>query len=143
MTDTVHSGDQLDWLLDTLVNRIPEIQCAVVLSGDGLLIGKSQSMQRDDAEHLSAVASGVHALARGVSHRFQGGLVQQSVIQMEQAVLFITTAGTGARLAAIASQDVDLGMLAYEMATLVKQVGQYLTAAPRVQSPPGGPAQDA
>ncbi|MET8226001.1 roadblock/LC7 domain-containing protein [Streptomyces sp. NPDC005301] len=142
MTDTVRSGKGLDWLLDTLVERIPEIQCAVVLSGDGLLIGKSRTMHRDDAEHLSAVASGVHALARGASDRFRGGSVQQSVIQMEKAVLFITTAGSGARLAAIASHEVDLGMLAFEMATLVRQVGQYLTAAPRVQHMPAGPAQD-
>ncbi|WP_328373553.1 roadblock/LC7 domain-containing protein (plasmid) [Streptomyces sp. NBC_00445] len=143
MTDTVHSGDRLDWLLDALVERIPEIQCAVVLSQDGLLIGKSQSMHRDDAEHLSAVASGVHALARGASERFHGGPVLQTVMQMETAVLFITTAGTGARLAAIASQEVDLGMLAYEMATLVKQVGLHLTAAPRIEPPSGGSAQDA
>jgi predicted regulator of Ras-like GTPase activity (Roadblock/LC7/MglB family) len=143
MNDTVHSGDPLDWLLDALVDRIPEIRCAIVLSGDGLLIGKSQDLLRDDAEHLSAVASGVHSLARGASHRFQGGQVQQSVIQMEKAFLFVTAAGKGARLAAIASQEVDVGILAYEMATLVKQVGQYLTAAPRVQSSSGGPVQDA
>jgi predicted regulator of Ras-like GTPase activity (Roadblock/LC7/MglB family) len=143
MNDTVHSGDPLDWLLDTLVDRIPEIRCAIVLSGDGLLIGRSQNLLRDDAEHLSAVASGVHSLARGASRRFQGGQVQQSVIQMEKAFLFVTAAGKGARLAAIASQEVDVGILAYEMATLVKQVGQYLTAAPRLQSSSGAPVQDA
>ncbi|MFF1678398.1 roadblock/LC7 domain-containing protein [Streptomyces sp. NPDC058256] len=143
MTDTARSGDQLDWLLDTLVERIPEIRCAIVLSGDGLLLGKSKDMRQDDAEHLSAIASGVHSLAGGASHRFQGGHVQSSLIQMEQAFLFITAAGQGARLAAIASQHVDLGILAYEMGTLVKQVGLHLTAAPRVPSPSGGPVQDA
>ncbi|GGV82522.1 MULTISPECIES: roadblock/LC7 domain-containing protein [Streptomyces] len=143
MTEQVTTGRQLDWLLDGLVDRIPEIRCAIVLSGDGLLIGKSKDLLRDDAEHLSAVASGVHALARGAARHFHSGRVQQTVIQMDKAFLFVTAAGQGARLAAFASEEVDVGMMAYEMGTLVKQVGQYLTAAPRVQSPSGAPVQDA
>ncbi|GAA2896514.1 roadblock/LC7 domain-containing protein [Streptomyces mexicanus] len=143
MTEQVPTGRQLDWLLDGLVDRIPEIRCAIVLSGDGLLIGKSKDMLRDDAEHLSAVASGVHSLARGAARHFHSGRVQQTVIQMDKAFLFVTAAGKGARLAAFASEEVDVGMMAYEMGTLVKQVGQYLTAAPRVQSPSGGTVQDA
>lgn len=144
MTEQVQSGPQLDWLLDGLVDRIPEIRCAIVLSGDGLLIGKSKDLRRDDAEHLSAVGSGMHSLARGAARHFQGGEVQQTVIQMEKAFLFVTAAGRGARLAAIATEGVDVGMMAFEMGTLVKQVGAYLSAAPRVQtSPSGGRIQDA
>ncbi|MEV6737055.1 roadblock/LC7 domain-containing protein [Streptomyces sp. NPDC051104] len=143
MTEQVHPGPQLDWLLDGLVDRIPEIRCAIVLSGDGLLIGKSKDLRRDDAEHLSAVGSGMHSLARGAARHFHGGEVQQTVIQMERAFLFVTAAGKGARLAAIASEEVDVGMMAFEMGTLVKQVGQYMSAAPRVQTPSGGLIQDA
>jgi predicted regulator of Ras-like GTPase activity (Roadblock/LC7/MglB family) len=135
MTDAANSTAQLGWLLDNLVNEIPEVHYAIVTSGDGLLIAKSLNMELDNAEHASAVVSGVSSLARGFSERFRCGEVQQSVIQMVGAILFITDAGSGARLAAIASQDVDLGILAFQMATLVKQVGhQHLTAAPRVSS---------
>ncbi|WP_052847279.1 roadblock/LC7 domain-containing protein [Streptomyces avicenniae] len=141
MTEQVHSGPQLDWLLDDLVSRIPDIRCAIVLSGDGLLIGKSRDLRRDDAEHLSAVGSGMHSLARGAARHFQGGEVQQTVIQMEKAYLFVTAAGRGARLAAIATEEVDVGMMAFEMATIVKQVGQYMSAAPRTQAPSGSRAQ--
>ncbi|MFF2846812.1 roadblock/LC7 domain-containing protein [Streptomyces sp. NPDC058001] len=143
MTEQVQPAAQLDWLLDGLVDRIPEIRCAVVLSGDGLLIGKSKELGRDDAEHLSAVGSGMHSLARGAARHFRGGEVQQTVIQMEKAFLFVTAAGRGARLAAIASEEVDVGMMAFEMGTLVKQVGKFLSAAPRVQSPAGGHFPDA
>ncbi|MBD0710874.1 MULTISPECIES: roadblock/LC7 domain-containing protein [unclassified Streptomyces] len=142
MTD-VPTSRQLDWVLDDLVGRIPEIRCAIVLSGDGLLIGKSQGLVRDDAERLSAVASGMHSLARGTAQYFRGGAVQQTVIQMEHAFLFITAAGSGARLAALASQDVDAGMMAFEMGTLVKQVGTYLSAAPRITDGHAAHRQDA
>lgn len=141
MTEQVQATN-LDWLLDGLVDRIPEIRGAIVLSGDGLLLGKSERMSRDDAEHMSAIASGVHSLARGAARRFQGGDVQQTVIEMSQAFLFVTTAGDGARLAALASETVDVGMMAFEMGTLVKQVPRYLSAAPRVQAPTRSYTQD-
>jgi len=143
MTEQAHTASNLDFLLDDLVDRIPEIRCAIVLSRDGLCIGKSKDIHRDDAEHLSAVASGVHSLARGAAKHFHGGHVQQSVIQMDRALLFVMAAGSGAALAAIASEGVEPGMMAYEMGMLVKQVGRHLTSPPRMESPPSGLNQDA
>ncbi|MFE2110277.1 roadblock/LC7 domain-containing protein [Kitasatospora sp. NPDC059463] len=121
----------LNWLLDQLVARVPETRHAIVLSEDGLLVGLSQGLDRADAEHLSAVASGLQSLARGAGQRFGGGRVRQTVIEMDQLFLFVTTAGQGARLAVLTSEAVDAGLMAYEINMLVKQVGQYLTAAPR------------
>ena len=44
---------------------------------------------------LSALAAGVHGLAWGVGERFGYGGVSQTVIQMDQALFFITPAGRG------------------------------------------------
>ena len=142
MTHQVEAPLQLNWLLDNLVGKVPEIRHAVVLSEDGLLLARSAGLERDDAEHLSAVASGLQSLSRGAARRFQGGEVRQTVIEMDRAFLFVTNAGRGARLAALATSDVDAGMMAYEMNMLVRQVGQYLSAAPRVQTPTGGRGED-
>ena len=68
MTTAVNTD--LAWLLNDLVNRVREVEKAVVLSNDGLLLAASASMSRDDAEHLAALASGVQSLARGASSRF-------------------------------------------------------------------------
>ncbi|WP_205632257.1 roadblock/LC7 domain-containing protein, partial [Streptomyces ossamyceticus] len=54
---TGRSGE-LDWLLDDLVLRVHEVRHAVVLSNDGLAVGASTDLAREDAEHLAAVASG-------------------------------------------------------------------------------------
>ncbi|MEV8544491.1 roadblock/LC7 domain-containing protein [Streptomyces sp. NPDC051572] len=144
MTDTAHNAAHLGWLLDNLVTQIPEVRYAIVTSSDGLLIAKSQDLPTNDAEHTSAVVSGMSSLARGFSGRFRYGPVAHSVIHMAEAVLFITDAGSGARLAALASKDVDLSILAFEAVTLVNQVGhQHLTAAPRAQISSGGLVQDA
>lgn len=138
MTQQTEASSGLNWLLDSLVSRVPETRHAIVLSEDGLPVGKSNSLDRDHAEHLSAVASGLQSLASGAARRFQGGPVRQTVIEMEKAFLFVTNAGQGARLAVLASDEVDAGMVVYEMNMLVKQVGRYLSAAPRTDTPSVG-----
>jgi predicted regulator of Ras-like GTPase activity (Roadblock/LC7/MglB family) len=123
---------KLDWLLDDLVERVPSAQHAVVLSADGLLMGTSSALPRDDAEHLSAVASGFQSLARGAGRHFKGGGVRQTIVEMDHAFLFVTAAGQGACLAVISDSDADIGVIAYEMAMLVVRVGENLATPPRV-----------
>ncbi|WP_229073158.1 roadblock/LC7 domain-containing protein [Actinoplanes sp. DH11] len=121
----------LTWLLDDLIERVPTAQQAVVLSADGLMLGASAAMSREDAEHLSAMAAGFQSLAKGASRHFRAGQVRQTVVEMEEAFLFVTAAGQGACLAVLASADADLGLIAYEMAMLVTRVGQIMSAPER------------
>ncbi|GAA0396635.1 roadblock/LC7 domain-containing protein [Microbispora corallina] len=130
MTKTGATAD-LAWLLDDLVERVREAEHGIVLSTDGLLLAASAGLRREDAEHLSAVASGLQSLARGVGERFQGGPVRQTIIEMKSAYLLVTVAGQGACLAVLCSGDADVGLVAYEMAMLVARVGQYLTSPAR------------
>ncbi|MCW2919655.1 MAG: Roadblock/LC7 family protein [Actinomycetia bacterium] len=121
----------LAWLLDDLVGRVNEAQHAVVLSADGLLMAASHDISQDDAEHLSAVAAGIQSLARGAGERFGGGTVRQSIIEMQSAFLLVTVAGKGACLAVLTADDADVGLVAYEMAMLVTQVGHHLSSPQR------------
>ena len=128
---TTKQSANLTWLLDDLVERVPTAQQAVVLSADGLMLGSSAGMEREDAEHLSAMAAGFQSLAKGASRHFDAGAVRQTVVEMEEAFLFVTAAGQGACLAVLASADADLGLIAYEMAMLVTRVGQTMAAPER------------
>jgi predicted regulator of Ras-like GTPase activity (Roadblock/LC7/MglB family) len=121
----------LNWLLDDVVNRVVGAQSAVVLSADGLLIGMSVGMSKDDSDQLSAIASSLQSLAKGVSKQFSRGRVLQNMIEMEHGYLFVSAAGQGACLAVLAGENVDVEMIAYEMNRLVKRVGDYLASAPR------------
>lgn len=136
-----HSGargaDELNWLLDELVQRVGSIRRALVLSGDGLPRGTSGGLSREDGEHLAAMASGFHSLAKGVGMHFEAGDVRQTVVELEEAFLFITAAGDGSCLAVLADAESDVGQVAYEMTLLVKRVGVHLGTAPR-SGPPGG-----
>ncbi|GAA2812005.1 roadblock/LC7 domain-containing protein [Nonomuraea dietziae] len=104
---------------------------AIVLSSDGLLMASSKELDRTDGEHLSAVASGLQSLARGVSEHVGGGAVRQTVVEWKSRYLIVTVAGEGACLAVLCLQDADIGLVAYEMAMLVARVGQYLTSPAR------------
>jgi predicted regulator of Ras-like GTPase activity (Roadblock/LC7/MglB family) len=121
----------LAWLLDDLVARVWQIQSAVVLSRDGLATGACTSLSREDADHLAAVAAGLQSLARGVGQQFGGGSVRQTVIEMESAFLFVTAAAEGSCLAVLAASGADVGLVAYEMAVLVKRVGDHLSVPSR------------
>ena len=132
MTTDQHAT--LTWLLDDLVNRVPAAEQAVVLSADGLLMGASSLLARDDAEHLSALAAGFQSLAKGASRHFGAGPVRQTVIEMETAFFLVTAAGQGACLAVLAAGDADLGLIAYEMAMLVTRVGETMQAPARTDA---------
>jgi predicted regulator of Ras-like GTPase activity (Roadblock/LC7/MglB family) len=129
------TGGQLDWLLDDLVTRVTHIDQAVILSRDGLAIGASGGLSREDSEYLAAVAAGFQSLARGAGQHFGGGSVRQTVVEMDAAFLFVTAAGEGSCLAVLAGANVDAGLVAYEMTVLVKRVGEHLGVNPRPMPP--------
>jgi predicted regulator of Ras-like GTPase activity (Roadblock/LC7/MglB family) len=133
-----NSVADLHWLLDDLISRVGDARQAVVLSADGLLIAASSGLDREDADHLSAVAAGFQSLARGAGRHFGGGAVRQTIIEMESAFLFVTAAGRGACLAVLSAEDSDIGLIAYEMAMLVTRVGQYLATETRLTTSPLG-----
>ncbi|MEV4291915.1 roadblock/LC7 domain-containing protein [Nonomuraea bangladeshensis] len=123
---TTATNADLDWLLDGLVDRVAGTKHAIVLSDDGLVISRSRSIQRADAERLAAIATGQQSLARGVGQLFSGGPVHQVIIEMAELWLFITAAGRGTHLAVVASQEVDAELMSVAMHTLIQQVGQKL-----------------
>ncbi|MEU0513541.1 MULTISPECIES: roadblock/LC7 domain-containing protein [Amycolatopsis] len=130
--DVVRAGASgLNWLLEDLVKRLAGAERAVALSADGLLLGRSASLDRENGEHLAAMASAFRSLARGVGTQFDKGLVQQTVVELEYGYLVVTEAGEGACLALLASENADLGMIAYEMNVIVQQVGDTMAASPR------------
>ncbi|TPQ16725.1 roadblock/LC7 domain-containing protein [Streptomyces sporangiiformans] len=137
---TAQRAGELDWLLDDLVLRVGEVRHAVVLSNDGLAVGASSDLRREDAEHLAAVASGFNSLAKGAGRHFGVGGVRQTMVEMDDGFLFVAAAGDGSCLAVLSAVTADIGLVAYEMARLVKRVGEHLHAAPRgaVQPPVSG-----
>lgn len=123
------------WLLDDLVSRVPGIQKALVLTRDGLTVGASAALGREEAERLAAIAAAFNSLARGAVRQLGAEQARQVIVEMDAAFLFITAAGEGTCLAVVGSIRADVGLIAYEMAMLIRRVNDHLAARPR--SAPG------
>ena len=131
MTQTKSGAEQLGWLLDNLVSRVANVRQALLLSRDGLAVATSNNMSREEGDNLSALSAGVHSLARGVGKQVGNEEVRQTIIEMDSAFLFVMAAGQGTCLAVLASAEANLGVMAYEMAMLVRRMGVHLSAGPR------------
>ncbi len=129
----------LGWLLDDLTDRVEHVKHALVLSSDGLVTDLSRDLGGQDAEHLAAVSSGFHSLAKGAGKHFSAGQVRQTMVEFDDGFLFVTAAGDGSCLSVLTSAGADVGQIAYEMTLLVHRVGEHLRVAPRqVDSASGG-----
>ncbi|MFI6447349.1 roadblock/LC7 domain-containing protein [Kitasatospora sp. NPDC050543] len=133
------SSPDLGWLLAD-ITTVPEVQHAVVVSNDGLEIGRSTGIVREDAERLAAACSGLQSLARGVAQGFGGrqSTTRQIIIEYGGGYLFVVAAGAGAHLAVVTGEAVDAGLVAYQMQVLVERIGTHLTSPPRVEQAAGG-----
>lgn len=123
----------INWLVNSFVDRVPGVSEAVVVSTDGLPMAVSEGLDRDAADRFAAVASGLIGLAWGAAGRFGGGAVAQIVIEMEHAFLFVTGISDGSCLAVVASSSCDVGLVGYEMAVLVERAGSVLTPELRAE----------
>jgi predicted regulator of Ras-like GTPase activity (Roadblock/LC7/MglB family) len=121
------------WLVTDFVRRVPGVAHAVVVSADGLLLAGSQGLPRDRAEQLSAVSSGLVSLTQGAARLFEGGDVNQTVVEMERGYLFLMTISDGSCLGLLAGPNCDIGLVGYEMTLLVERVGQQMTPELRAQ----------
>src|ERR1700691_5831736 len=99
----------LEWLLENLKERTPEVRHVLPLSKDGLRLSFTAELDVDRADHLSAIASGIQSLAMSASAEF--GLEVgsgQSMVEFPGGVLLIVQAGEGANLAVVASEYAEV-----------------------------------
>ena len=117
----------LSWLLTNLIERVPAIAHAIVVSSDGLPLACSQDFPADRADQLSAITSGLTSLTQGASRIFGGGAVTQTVVEMQRGMLIVVSIGDGSTLTVLAATDCDMGLVAYEMTMLADRAGRALT----------------
>lgn len=137
MSDTTSplsaEAQNLGWLLNSFVGKVPGVTEAVVFSADGLPMAASENLEREAAERFSAVASGLMGLAYGAAGRFGGGRVNEVIVEMEHALLLVSGISDGSALAAVADVGCDIGLVGYEMAVFADRAGAVLTPAVRAE----------
>ena len=126
-------ASDFNWLVGNFVNRTPGVAHAMVVSADGLPVAVSERLDRPRADQLAAIASGLASLTQGASRCFDGGLVTQTVVEMDRGFLFVMSISDGSCLSVLAASTCNVGVVAYEMAVLVARVGDVLTPTLRAE----------
>ncbi|MCU1679623.1 MAG: roadblock/LC7 family protein [Amycolatopsis sp.] len=126
-----------NWLVSAFTNDVPGVAHAALVSVDGLLVAANETLPRDRADQLSAIASGLSSLALGTAELFTAGRVVQSVIEMEQGFLMLMNVGDGSNLVVLANPGCDIGLVGYEMTLLVDRVGKMVDTPARPAASPG------
>jgi predicted regulator of Ras-like GTPase activity (Roadblock/LC7/MglB family) len=114
-------GD-LGWLLTSFARRVPTVVCALAVSVDGLAIAASDQVDRDQADQLAAITSGLASLTVGAAKVLATGHVRQTVVDMDDGVLLVMSVADRAFLAVLAQPGADLGQVGYETAVLAQRV---------------------
>lgn len=131
VSDVRTDPTDLTWLLSGLVQRVTHTRSALLLSSDGL-VKAVHGLDNDSADHMAALASGMYSLARSAGQRFADGSdVRQVVVELDSALMFVSTAGSGACLAVLADPHADVAVIGYEMSMLVKSVRPFLATPAR------------
>jgi predicted regulator of Ras-like GTPase activity (Roadblock/LC7/MglB family) len=117
----------ISWLLSNFVENTAEVEEAIAVSSDGLLMAISSNLERAAADRLAAIVSGLRSLSDGASQVTDKGAVSQVIIEMDDGYLFASAISGGSSLGVVASRDCDLGAVGYGTTLLVERVGAALT----------------
>jgi predicted regulator of Ras-like GTPase activity (Roadblock/LC7/MglB family) len=128
-----HDERDLNWILTNFAERIPGTRSALVVTTDGLVLALSELIERDTADQLAAITSGLASLTAGAARCFKAGTVNQLIVEMEGGYLFVTAISDSSALAVMCDPDCDIGLIGYEMSLLVARIGQVLTPALRAE----------
>lgn len=121
----------LNWLVTNFVERVPDVAHAAIVSSDGLVLAVNAGFPEDRADQLAVVASGLNSLTLGAARVFDGGIVVQTMVEMDAGVMVIMTISTAACLAVLAAPEGNMAIIAYEMTLLVERAGRMITPPTR------------
>ena len=127
-------NNSLGLLVSKFAREVPGVAHALLVSVDGLPLAASERLSRERADQLAAVVPGWLSLSTGAAQLFDGGLVLQSVVEMQKGYLLLMHVGDGSHLVTLAVSSCDIGQIGYEMAILVEQVGGVVQSSRRALS---------
>lgn len=131
------------WVLDP-ITKIKGVRNAVILSADGMVVGASDSADRDTADKIAAMASSLQSAARAaaiealdapadspastITVELEGPPKKDSEERIVLGRLTMMPAGkrTNSFIVVAYDPDTPMGIIAHAMATQAKKLGESL-----------------
>lgn len=127
MTELSDTAKNFNWLIDDFVNSTAGVTDSIAVSSDGLLIASSRSLERQDAEQVAAIVTGMVSLSDGASRAFGFEGLRQVIVSMHGGYLFVSSISLGSALGVVATTGCDIGAIGYQTGLLVERAGELLT----------------
>lgn len=124
----------LSFLLEPLTETVPNVRHVVVVSGDGLLVSKTDKLSTDEADRLSAICAGLASLTVGAGELcFNGDRGEESLMRFRSGFLVFRITPDGSVLAVVTETEPDMSLLISEMDRLVQALGEHIAPGPRAR----------
>jgi uncharacterized protein len=120
-------AQNINWLLSSFVDQTAGVGQSIAVSSDGLLMAISSNLDRASADKLAAIVTGMRSLADGAARVLGKGGLNQVIVEMSDAYLFVAAISGGSSIGVVADRTCDLGLVGYEITMLVSRVGNQLT----------------
>jgi uncharacterized protein len=117
----------VNWLMSRFVSDTVGVEQSIAVSSDGLLMAISSNLDRANADKLAAIVTGMRSLSDGAARVLGKGGLNQVLIEMRSAYLFVASISGGSSIGVVADKTCDLGLVGYEITLLVQRVGSQLT----------------
>ncbi|MEU3844560.1 roadblock/LC7 domain-containing protein [Streptomyces sp. NPDC028635] len=137
MRDT-HSNS-LGWLLDQELGTVEGVAYAVLMSGDGLLQARTQTIGQEDAEKLAAVTASLRAAGKAWDEHVGGKGMCQLLIESQGRIGLTTAAARNTMLSVVTTgPEADVGLITHHMVRLATRLGHEMDVAGRRPAAEGG-----
>jgi predicted regulator of Ras-like GTPase activity (Roadblock/LC7/MglB family) len=124
-------GTDLTVRLQQMLTAIRHSQGAMLLSSDGIT-RCALGLGTEQADQLAATASGLFSLARSAGTVTGApSAVRQVLVELDNNLLFISSAGLGTVLAVVTSREADAALVGFETQKFVASVRSFLPTPER------------
>jgi predicted regulator of Ras-like GTPase activity (Roadblock/LC7/MglB family) len=121
------NAKNFNWLIDDFVTKTAGVTDAIAVSSDGLLIAASRSLEREAAEQVAAIVTGMVSLSEGASRSFGFDGLQQVIVSMRGGYMFVSSISLNSAIGVVATAGADIGAIGYQTSLLVERAGALLT----------------
>jgi predicted regulator of Ras-like GTPase activity (Roadblock/LC7/MglB family) len=117
--------DKLNRILRKLQNDSPGIETSALISEDGLMIARADSLNMEETRVAGMTATLLNLGTRAAAELGRGG-VQEVIVRGEHGYAVVISAGRGALLLAVTDESSKLGLVFFDMREAIRALQQVL-----------------
>ena len=117
--------DELNRILRKLQNDSPGIEASALISEDGLMIARAETVNMEETRVAGMTATLLNLGTRAAAELSRGA-VQEVIVRGEHGYAVVISAGRGVLLLAVTNETSKLGLVFFDMREAIRALQQVL-----------------